>query len=251
MRVKQLPSCAPLRRSPLDASVNVRLFCEQLFTLRGHPVEMEEATGQARSSGRREARHQENETRILSAAREILLERVSADALPLREVASRAGFTPGALYRYFAGREDLINAVYMDALRRLGEYLGKAKGVTAGRRLEALANAYLAFADERPQDLVLLFESAVPTTEWREYVKVAWPFTIIIATVEEGIAGGEFAPLLDLDAAGTAYVVWGQVHGLAMLRAGHLAGMAGPFEAMHAAAVRDLVGRLTAGTDVR
>jgi AcrR family transcriptional regulator len=203
------------------------------------------------AGGRREARHKENEARILAAARQLLLERVSADALPLREVAERAGFSPGALYRYFAGRDALINAVYMDALRRLGEYLTAAGGDSASERLEELAHAYLAFAHDCPQDLVLLFESAVPASDWHQYIQVAWPFTIIIATIGQGIETGEFAPLPDLDAAGTAYVVWGQVHGLAMLRAGHLSRTAGPFEDMNAAAVHELVGRLAKRRDTR
>jgi AcrR family transcriptional regulator len=204
----------------------------------------ERPSAQPGPGGGREARHRENEARILAAARQVLQERVSSDALPLREVAARAGFTPGALYRYFAGRDELINAVFLDALRTLGEYLAAATGDTASERLEALAHAYFAFAADCPRDLVLIFESAVPAADWSQYITVAWPFTLIIAAVDQGIASGELAPLPGLDAAGTAYVVWGQVHGLAMLKAGHLSRTAGPFDAMHAAAVRDLVGRL-------
>jgi AcrR family transcriptional regulator len=193
----------------------------------------------------RETRHQETEARILEAARDVLLERSSADALPLREVARRAGFTPGALYRYFEDREQLIQALYMAALNVLGSYLAHPAGKAAPERLVSLAGSYLRFARERPQDLVLLFESSVPTVAWATYVTVAWPFTQIIATVQQGMDDGELVPLPGLDAAGTAYVFWAQVHGFAALQAGHLAGVAGPFETMHAAAIGDLVARLT------
>jgi AcrR family transcriptional regulator len=194
--------------------------------------------------GPREMRHQATEAGILEAARDVLLERSSADALPLREVARRAGFTPGALYRYFKDRDELIRAMYMAALRVLGSYLADPAGETAPERLVSLAGSYLRFGRERPQDLVLLFESPVPTVAWQQYVTVAWPFTQIIQTIQEGMDAHELVPLPGLDAAGTAYAFWAQVHGVAALRAGHLAKVAGPFDAMHAAAIDDFVARL-------
>jgi AcrR family transcriptional regulator len=194
--------------------------------------------------GPRVARHAQTEARILEAARDVLLERSSADALPLREVARRAGFTPGALYRYFEDREQLIRAMYMAALRVLGSYLAEPAGETSAERLVSLAGSYLRFGRERPQDLVLLFESSVPTVAWERYVTVAWPFTQIIETIQDGIDAGELAPLAGLDAAGTAYAFWAQVHGFAALQAGHLAGVSGRFDAMHAQAIDDLVARL-------
>ena len=190
------------------------------------------------------SRHDETRARILAAAQDILLERTSADALPLREVARRAGFAPGALYRYFEGRDDLIQALYVAALQVLGSYLSAAEGDTAGDRLLALGRAYLRFGRERPQDLVLLFESAVPSAAWTDYVGVAWPFTLIVETVAAGIESRELQALPGLDAAGTAYAYWALVHGFAALQAGHLAGVAGDFETMHTAALDAFVGRL-------
>lgn len=192
----------------------------------------------------RDARHEETRARILAAARDVLVQRTSADALPLREVARRAGFTPGALYRYFDDRDDLIHTLYMGALTVLGTYLERAGGATAPERLAALAGEYLRFGRERPQDLVLLFESAVPASPWPLYLKVAWPFTMIVETVARGIEAGEVRPVGGLDAAGTAYAFWALVHGFATLQAGHLAKVAGDFESMQAAAIGDFVARL-------
>ena len=163
-----------------------------------------DTAAQPAESAPRLSRHDETRARILAAAQDILLERTSADALPLREVARRAGFAPGALYRYFEGRDDLIQSLYLAALQVLGSYLGAADGETAVERLLSLGRAYLLFGRERPQDLVLLFESAVPSATWADYVGVAWPFTLIVETVAAGIESRELAPLPGLDAAGTA-----------------------------------------------
>lgn len=192
------------------------------------------------------ARHEENRTRILAAAREILVERTTSDALQLREVARRAGYTPGALYRYFDGRDDLVQSLYMGALKVLGSYLQRAQGASASVRLTSLAQAYLLFGREQPQYLTLLFESAVPSATWSAYLTVAWPFTLIVETVQAGIEAGELRPAPGLDAPGTAYAFWALVHGFATLRAGHLANVEGEFETMHAAAIDGFVAVLRA-----
>jgi AcrR family transcriptional regulator len=192
----------------------------------------------------RAARRSETQTRILAAARDILVERTTVDALSLREVARRSGFTPGALYRYFDDRDALVQALYGGALQVLGSYLGRAQGATAAERLVALADAYLRFGRDRPQDLLLLFESSVPPHPWADYVKIAWPFTLIVEGVQNGIDEGELTPLAGLDAAGTAYVFWAQVHGFAVLHVGHLANVTGKFGAMQDAAIADFVARL-------
>jgi AcrR family transcriptional regulator len=214
---------------------------EEGMTMRTEP------SGKRRSAQHeqpRVARRRETEARILKTARDVLLERSSVDALPLSEVARRAGFTPGALYRYFENRDELIERLYTGALELLGSYLAAPAGETAAKRLASLARAYLKFGREHPQDLILLFESPVPTLRWDRYTTIAWPFTVIIQTMQEGFDAGELTPIGGLDVAGAAYVFWGQVHGFATLQAGHLAKVAGPFSSMHEAAIVDLVARL-------
>ena len=116
-----------------------------------------DTAAQPADSAPRLSRHDETRARILAAAQDILLERTSADALPLREVARRAGFAPGALYRYFEGRDDLIQSLYLAALQVLGSYLGAAGGEAvaggkaAAERLLALGDAYLRFGRKRPR----------------------------------------------------------------------------------------------------
>jgi hypothetical protein len=134
----------------------------------------------------------------------------------------------------------------MGALQLLGSYLQRTEGVTAIDHLTSLAHAYLLFGREQPQYLTLLFESAVPSADWGTYLTVAWPFTLIVATVQTGIEAGELRPAPGLDAPGTAYAFWALVHGFAALQAGHLANVAGEFETMHAAAIDGFVAVLRA-----
>ena len=70
---------------------------------------------------RRERRHRETRDDILAAAREVLLERGAGD-LSLREIARHAGFSPGALYKYFDNKDDVIREL---AERAMGALCGR------------------------------------------------------------------------------------------------------------------------------
>lgn len=57
--------------------------------------------------------------RVLAAARRVMDERGIA-RLRVEAVAKEAGLSAGALYRHFSGREDLILAVILDSVPRVG-----------------------------------------------------------------------------------------------------------------------------------
>ncbi|MCX6373278.1 MAG: TetR/AcrR family transcriptional regulator [Actinobacteria bacterium] len=196
------------------------------------------------TEGRRAQRHSATEERILAAARSLLLERATIDTLSMREVARRAGFTPGALYRYFDDRRHLIEALFLDALARLGTYLETAGGSQGPERLTELGLAYLRFGRERPELLTLLFQTPVPTTAWGEYISVAWPFTLVVAAVRQGVDEGALRLLPELDEAGTAYSFWALVHGFATLESGHLKSVRGDFAALQRAGLAAFVDEL-------
>jgi AcrR family transcriptional regulator len=71
---------------------------------------------------RKERRHHDARQEIFAAARQLLLE-VDPDELSLRQVAHRAGFSPASLYTYFSSRDELIEALRADAVKRLCTYL--------------------------------------------------------------------------------------------------------------------------------
>ncbi len=196
------------------------------------------------TDGRRAQRRTATEERILAAARSLLLERATIDTLSMREVARRADFTPGALYRYFDDRQHLIDALFMDALARLGTYLESAGGSQGPERLMELGLAYLRFGRERPELLTLLFQTPVPAKEWGAYISVAWPFTLVVAAVRQGVDEGALRLLPELDEAGAAYSFWSLVHGFATLESGHLKNVRGDFAAMQRAGLAAFVDRL-------
>ena len=82
---------------------------------------------------RRERRHRETRDDILIAAREVLLERGAAD-LSLREIARRAGYSAGALYKYFDNKDDVVKALADRAMGALLEAFATVPAEPARRR---------------------------------------------------------------------------------------------------------------------
>lgn len=94
---------------------------------------------------------------ILDAARaaffELGLERVS-----MREIAKRAGYTPGAIYSYFSSREEIYAALLGESLLRLNARVASTgdEGDPAAR-LRSKASAFFDFYRDNPRDLDLGF----------------------------------------------------------------------------------------------
>ncbi len=109
-----------------------------------------------RFADRRERRHRETRDEILLAAREVLLERGAAD-LSLREIARRAGFTPGALYKYFDSKDDVVKALADRAMGALLEALAAVPSeLPPDERAVEIGLAYLEFARHNPEDVAIV-----------------------------------------------------------------------------------------------
>ena len=104
---------------------------------------------------------------VLDAARAAFLE-LGLDGASMREIARRAGYTPGAIYSYYASKEEMYGALLGESLERLNARVaaaraGLAAAGTGGARaqavaaLRAAAGAFFDFFHEHPRDLDLGF----------------------------------------------------------------------------------------------
>jgi AcrR family transcriptional regulator len=92
---------------------------------------------------------------------QVALDRVRQDGienLSLREVARAVGVAPGAAYKHFADKNQLIAAISLEAQIMLARSTREATSKLAGaKRLEAVGRAYIAFACDEPLLFRLLF----------------------------------------------------------------------------------------------
>jgi AcrR family transcriptional regulator len=93
-----------------------------------------------------------------------LIERQGPQGFTLSDAAKSAGVTPAAVYRHFAGREDLIAEVARQGFEIFADLMdhayngGKPSALTA---FEATGRAYLAFARKFPGHYPAMFESGI------------------------------------------------------------------------------------------
>ena len=95
---------------------------------------------------------------ILAAARRVFEER-GLDGASIREIAKRAGYTPGAIYSYFEAKEEIYGALLGESLERLNAAVSdRIKGARSeATRAERAAMAFYDFYASNPRDLDLGF----------------------------------------------------------------------------------------------
>jgi AcrR family transcriptional regulator len=96
---------------------------------------------------------------VLDAARAAFLE-LGLEKTSIREIAQRAGYTPGAIYSYFSSKEEVYAALLGESLNRLNDRVETARAECAepgAALVKATAKAFFEFYRENPRDLDLGF----------------------------------------------------------------------------------------------
>lgn len=102
--------------------------------------------------------HRDPGRRILDAARRLIF-RTGARKLSLSDVAGVAGVSRPTLYRYFASKEELIDALGREEVRRFNVAMERATaGVTGSARLEAAVDVVVTFVEDQPPGRLLDLE---------------------------------------------------------------------------------------------
>jgi len=107
-----------------------------------------------RRAPRRGAYHHGDLRRALIDAALDLAREGGAEAVTVREVARRAGVSPGAPFRHFTDRTQLMTAVAEEAMARLRAEIDAGLAAERGddplRRLHTLGTAYLRWVERNP-----------------------------------------------------------------------------------------------------
>ena len=155
---------------------------------------------------------------ILTAARTIL-QTGGFPALSMRTLAEAVGVRAPTLYDYFASKDDVLNALFLEAVGVARDYFRErteeaAPGVD---RIIQMGLAYRQFAIEHPRLFQLVFDridsSYTPGPEQAEAGKAL--FDVLQAEVETALELGQIAPG---SSEAIGITLWGLVHGLATLQ---------------------------------
>jgi AcrR family transcriptional regulator len=134
---------------------------------------------------------------ILAAARE-LLDREGSAAVAMRPVAERVGITPMAIYRHYADRASLLNAIADEGFRELAARVQqlRLKG-SVEQRLKQVANVFLDAALKHPNlyELMFLVRREGARVYPEDFKAGRSPtFNPTVAILEEAMLAGELRP---------------------------------------------------------
>lgn len=181
---------------------------------RGAPAPARAAGGGQPAAARLTA---ERRAQITEAAG-VLFGRRGYHAATMRDIALRAGVSPGLIYNYVEDKEELLLLV-LDSL--LDAYASRIPAALAGlrdplARFAAAVDTYCRTVAERPEATLLAYqESRSLRRSLREHIKRREVETnaLIAECISDGIAQGLFRPV---DAELTAYRVVMMAHGWAL-----------------------------------
>jgi AcrR family transcriptional regulator len=160
------------------------------------------------------------------------------DALSLRELAARAGVSPGAPYHHFANRSELLSSIAEEGFMRLEAQMIAAREAApdnSSARLEAIGLAYVAFAVSSLGYFRVMFHgdstSSGPTEAGLRTFHILRDAVVACQGAGQAPQG---------DATGLVLVAWSAVHGFATLWVDR----ALPFEGLEPERLAPEMGRL-------
>lgn len=168
---------------------------------------------------KKRAYHHGDLRRTLLEASLALIAEEGLDALSLREVARRAGVSPGAPYHHFESREQLLTALAVDGFTLLGAAMRRARDASSGdviERFGAIGEAYVRFALAHPAHFRLMFRpSLVPSEAMPSEGSPADAFRVLLDIVAELFDSGAIGA--SVERRGVVLLAWSVVHGAAEL----------------------------------
>lgn len=176
--------------------------------------------------------------RILQAAA-AAFEREGLEGLSMRKVAAAVGLTPMALYRHFADKQALIDAITLQGLEAWRARLEQVRADDPRDWLQAMSAAFLDFALEAPRQYEAAFHLRARTARRFPDDFTAGrspPAAMVFARIEAAKAAGLLgdAPTEDV-----VMSIWAMAQGLVDLyRAGRFAGGEADFRAFYGAALK-------------
>jgi AcrR family transcriptional regulator len=149
----------------------------------------------------------------------------------LSEAAKRADVTPAAVYRHFAGRDDLIAEVARqgyDIFAALMEFAYNDGQPTALAAFEATGRAYLAFARKYPGHYMAMFESGLSFNAHPDLALVAGKARAVLEKAAEKLSE-QMPPDRRPPATMFSAHIWAMSHGVVELYMRGAPGAKSPF----------------------
>ncbi len=135
--------------------------------------------------------HHGNLRQALVEAALLLIAEKGPTGFTLSEAAKAADVTPAAVYRHFAGREDLLAEVARqgyDIFAALMEFAFNGGKPSALAAFEATGRAYLAFARKYPGHYMAMFEAGISLNDYPDLALVAGKARLVLERAADSLS---------------------------------------------------------------
>lgn len=165
-----------------------------------------------------EAEKQAARTQILDAARELFVAK-GVEAVTMREIAKKIGYSATTIYLHFKDKEALIHALCLTDFKTLGVELAVIlQNPNAIERLVDLGSAYARFALAYPNHYRMMFMTEKPPNALDEdEIDPSWDaYKLLNDVVNDVFQAGSFLPEHNNPEL-IAQTVWAAIHGVCSL----------------------------------
>ncbi|PKR51719.1 TetR/AcrR family transcriptional regulator [Thalassospira marina] len=158
---------------------------------------------------------------VLLREAETILRTEGPGGLSLRRLARLTGVSEAAPYRHFDGKDGILAAVAIAALKRFGERLEETaqRNLPHEERIMALSAAYVEFAIENPQHFRLIFGRERPPLD--QYPDLRDAADAVFDILQRSVTNLDQRGNMTLADAANAYnralAAWSRAHGIATL----------------------------------
>jgi AcrR family transcriptional regulator len=175
--------------------------------------------------GIRERQSRERDTvrrKILNAARTLFLNESYAN-VSMRKIAEQIEYSPGAIYSYFASKEDIFFALAEEGLQIVRTHCaGASRENSPLERVREAFWRFYTFSKEQPEYFSLIFvDSAVPriSRDWERFSSMRELRHEIEHEIQQCIDEGTFP---GVESSGAIFrLLWTAVYGPAVFRLSH------------------------------
>lgn len=177
-----------------------------------------------------ERRYEKTRQGILSAARSLLLDE-GVDAISMRTLAEKVDYSPAALYKYFANKEEIIEELRQEAWSMMAAYEPNfPPGLTMAEMFVHSGKNYVDFATKYPEYYMLIMSTTETGPKSLEEFKQDPSFLGLHQFVETAVAAGTFHIPDGYTTFHFSMLSWFVVHGVSLLKLTMMSKCADEFE---------------------
>ena len=165
-----------------------------------------------------ERRFEKTRQGILKAARSLLLEG-GVEAISMRTLADKVDYSPAALYKYFASKEEIIEALRQEAWELMANFEPNIPADLSIADMFILSGRnYLKFATQYPEYYLLIMSTTETGPESMDEFKQSPSFVDLLQFTEVAVGSGEFVLPDGYSPTHFALLSWFVVHGISLLK---------------------------------